>query len=78
MAKVPFSDDIVFQVLDKIHDDDFVQSLVNDLRCLFKVCTDCYMVATLLHPSYTKAKNDDSNAACWHSTLYILWYGCLF
>ena len=38
MAKVPFSDDIIFVVLDKLKDDDWVQDLVNDLRNLFKVC----------------------------------------
>ncbi len=37
MAKVPFSDDIIFTVLDKLKNDDFVQDLVADLNNLFKV-----------------------------------------
>ena len=44
MAKVPFSDSIVFQVLDKIKDEEFVQSLVNDLRSVFKVSVCVYGV----------------------------------
>lgn len=37
MAKIPFSDDIRVLVLDKLRDPEFVQSLVDDLRRLFKV-----------------------------------------
>ena len=37
VAKVPFSDSIVFQVLAKLESEDFVQSLVDDLRREFKV-----------------------------------------
>ena len=37
MAKVPFSDDTTYLVLDKLKDPEFVQSLVDDLRRLFKV-----------------------------------------
>ena len=37
MAKVPFSDDIIFLVLDKLKQGDFVQSLIHDLKNLFKV-----------------------------------------
>ena len=37
MAKVPFSDEIVCLVLDKLKDPDFIQSLVDELRKLFKV-----------------------------------------
>ena len=37
MAKVPFSDDIVTLVLDKLKSNEFVQSLVNELRAVFKV-----------------------------------------
>lgn len=37
MAKVPFSDDIIFTVLDKLKSDDFVQDMVADLKNLFKV-----------------------------------------
>ena len=37
LAKVPFSDDIAFLVLEKLKDDDFVQSLVEELRTVFKV-----------------------------------------
>lgn len=37
MAKVPFSDDTIYVVLDKLKDDDWVQDLVNDLRNVFKV-----------------------------------------
>ena len=38
MAKVPFSDDTIFVVLEKLKNDDFVQDMVADLRNLFKVC----------------------------------------
>lgn len=37
MAKVPFSDETIFLVLDKLKDTDFVQSVVDELRRLFKV-----------------------------------------
>ena len=37
MAKVPFSDDIIFVVLDKLKSDDFVEDMVADLKNLFKV-----------------------------------------
>ena len=37
MAKVPFSDEITFLVLDKLKDPEFVQSLIDELRRLFKV-----------------------------------------
>lgn len=37
MAKVPFSDDTIFIVLDKIKNDDFVESLINELKTVFKV-----------------------------------------
>ena len=37
MAKTPFSDDTAILVLDKLKDQEFVQSLVDDLRRLFKV-----------------------------------------
>ena len=37
LAKVPLSDDIAFLVLEKLKDDDFVQSLVEELRTVFKV-----------------------------------------
>ncbi len=47
MAKIPFSDNIVFQVLEKIEDDDFVQSLVNDLRREFKVSHLCVYVCCI-------------------------------
>ena len=39
MAKVPFSDETIFLVLDKLKDTDFVQSLIDELRRLFKVLT---------------------------------------
>ena len=38
MAKVPFSDDVIYAVLDKLKSDDFVQDMVADLKNLFKVC----------------------------------------
>ena len=37
MAKVPFSDDIAFLVLENLKNTDFVQSLVDELTELFKV-----------------------------------------
>lgn len=37
MAKVPFSDDIIYMVLEKLKSQDFVQDLVTDLKRLFKV-----------------------------------------
>ena len=37
MAKTPFSNDTSILVLDKLKDQEFVQSLVDDLRRLFKV-----------------------------------------
>ena len=37
MAKVPFSDDIIYVVLEKIKCEDFIQDMVNDLKNLFKV-----------------------------------------
>ena len=37
MAKIPFSDDIIFVVLDKLKNDDWVEDLVADLKNLFKV-----------------------------------------
>ena len=37
MAKTPFSDDTSILVLEKLKDQEFVQSLVDDLRRLFKV-----------------------------------------
>ena len=37
MSKTPFSDDTAILVLDKLKDQEFVQSLVNDLRKVFKV-----------------------------------------
>lgn len=37
MAKVPFSDDIIFVVLEKLRNADFIQDLVRDLKHLFKV-----------------------------------------
>ena len=37
LAKVPFSDDIAFLVVPKLKDNDFVQSLVEELRAVFKV-----------------------------------------
>ena len=39
MAKVPFSDEIRQLVLDKLKDQEFVQSLITELRRLFKVAT---------------------------------------
>ena len=40
MAKVPFSDDIAFLVLENLKNTDFVQSLVDELTELFKVRLD--------------------------------------
>ena len=40
MAKVPFSDDIAHHVLENLKDPEFVQNLVDDLRTVFKVCSD--------------------------------------
>ena len=37
MAKVPFSDDIIYVVLEKLKNDDWVEDLVTDLKNLFKV-----------------------------------------
>ena len=37
MAKIPFSGETTALVLDKLKDPEFVQSLVDDLRRLFKV-----------------------------------------
>lgn len=37
MSKIPFSEDIIFVVLEKLKSDDFVQELVKDLKNLFKV-----------------------------------------
>lgn len=37
MAKIPFSDDIIYVVLEKLKDADWVQDLVTDLKNLFKV-----------------------------------------
>ena len=50
MAKVPFSDDIIFVVLDKLKDDDWVQDLVNDLRNLFKVCVCVCVCVCVMWP----------------------------
>ena len=42
MAKVPFSDETTFLVLDKLKDPEFVQSLVDDLRRIFRVSNTNY------------------------------------
>ena len=36
MAKVPFSDEIAFLVLEKLKSAEFVQAMVDDLRQVFK------------------------------------------
>jgi len=36
LAKVPFSDDIAFLIVPKLKDTDFVESLVQELRAVFK------------------------------------------
>ena len=40
MAKVPFSDDIAHHVLDNLKDPEFVQTLIDDLRAVFTVCSN--------------------------------------
>ena len=52
MAKVPFSDEITNLVLDSLKDAQFIQSLIDDLREVFKVCVCVsawvYVVTTML------------------------------
>lgn len=52
MAKVPFSDEIAFLVMDKLKDPDFVQSLVDQLRRLFKVSEFSVVDVYPVHSSF--------------------------
>ena len=60
MAKVPFSDDTAILLLDKLKDPEFVQSLVDELRKVFKV--SCKRIVSEL--SYNQTSPSRSSDLC--------------
>lgn len=59
MAKVPFSDETIFLVLEKLKDTDFVQSLIDELRRLFKVLTPIVLQSRSLQTTCTFISQTD-------------------